>query len=308
MCSTPLSSTQGELRLRPQVFDLPAMLALLVEAAQPSAAERGLRLETDFSDRLPATVMLDSLRLRQVVTNLLSNAMKYTPSGRVSLMVRLDSAAAGAAQLRIEVSDTGVGIEPERLERLFMPYAAAAGGAVATASSSGLGPSICRLVELMRGQLHITSQIGRGTRAVVLVPLQANLLPAEHELVLLCDDDDTSRLLLTHMLASRGFRVAEARSAEEALERWQQGGVGTLITDLNMHGMQGEELIAHIRAAEPADAPHTRIVVCSGNPVPDQTGPSRPLYDAYPSKPVDVGVLTETLRAFGLQAAEPATA
>lgn len=95
---------------------------------------------------------------------------------------------------------------------------------------------------------------------------------------------------------------------KEALQRWQQGGVGTLITDLNMHGMQGEELIAHIREAEPADAPHTRIVVCSGNPVPNQTGLSRPLYDAYLIKPVDVGVLTETLRAFGLQAAEPATA
>jgi len=291
---------QGEVRIRPQAFALRDLTVELADGLQAWAAEKGLQFEVSLDESAPAVVILDPVRLRQVATNLLSNALKYTAQGRVSMRVGTVTVE-GRPCLRLLVEDTGEGIAPERIEHLFTPYAAGDRAGPVRGGSTGLGLSVCRrLVDLMGGRLSLSSTPGKGTRVEVELPLPPEREPAAPGVVLVCDDDDTSRLLLAQMLASRGFAVHECGSGEAALQRWREGGVPSVITDLDMHGLSGLELIQQLRAEEPEA--RTRVVVCSGSLVPESAmDGSAPLHDAYLAKPVEVELLVQTLAAVGVR-------
>ena len=293
----------GRLELRPQNFDLHALVAQVADAQAGAAAAKGLVLGRSIADGVPSTVHADPLRLKQVLTNLLNNAVKYTRRGEVQLSLSCDTLPDGQPALRFVVRDTGDGIAPELQHRLFEPFATGASGPDADTPSTGLGLSICqRLVALMHGQLTLNSTPGQGTEVVVQVPL---LRPAGTRLprdgvVMVCDDDPVSRLLMAQILARSGLEVITVGGGEEALARWRQGGVRLLVTDLSMPGLDGQALIDTLRAEEAAQArtERTAIVVCSGNPAPIEEGP--PPYDAFISKPVDMNTLRDTLDALGI--------
>lgn len=291
---------QGEVRIRPQAFALRDLTVELADGLRAWAAEKSLQFEVSLSESAPPVVILDPVRLRQIATNLLSNALKYTSQGRVAMHV--DSAAIeGRPWLRLVIEDTGEGIAPERIEHLFKPYAGGDRSNAVREGSTGLGLSVCRrLVDLMGGRLSLSSTPGEGTRVQVELPLPPPREPARPGVVLVCDDDDTSRLLLAQMLVSRGFEVQECGSGEVALQRWRQGDVPAVITDLDMQGLSGLELIQHLRTEEPEA--RTRVLVCSGSLVPEAAlDGSAPLHDAYLSKPVEVDLLVQTLAAVGVR-------
>jgi two-component system sensor histidine kinase EvgS len=288
----------GELTLRPQDFDLHALLATLAQAFDAEARAKGLAFALQRSPDLPALVHGDPLRLKQLLTNLLSNAIKYTPQGRVALAVRQDGGT-----LVAEVDDTGIGISPAQRERLFNPYATLDDPAapLAPQGSSGLGLVISqRLAALMGGELELVSASGRGTRVTLRLPLHgqagaagAPLTP--QDLVLVCDDDPTSRMLLDHMLRARGLRVETVADGQAALARWRQGGVRALVTDLDMGGLGGMALMQQLRQDEArGTAPRTRVVVCSGSPVPDRS-PGPVPWDRFITKPVHLALLLQAL-------------
>jgi two-component system, NarL family, sensor histidine kinase EvgS len=273
---------------------------------------RGLTFTADIADDVPDAVQADPLRFKQVLMNLLSNAAKYTPAGEVKLQVSRRAAdALGPQRIHCSVRDTGVGIGAAEQQQIFEPFVTVdAGSSVDTdadtatgSGSSGLGLSICRrLVELMGGQIELDSALGQGTTVQFWVPL---VIPrelaaqplADGDVLLLCDDDAVSRLLMSEALARLGYKVVQAASGEEALARWRLGDVRVLITDINMPGLDGTQLIAAVRSAEVGGARRTGIVICSGDPPPAQIDPgSAPLCDCYVSKPVNVATLNETLR------------
>jgi two-component system sensor histidine kinase EvgS len=166
--------------------------------------------------------------------------------------------------------------------------------------------SVCRrLVTLMQGTIALDSAPGRGTSVVVTVPLlrPAGTGLAAGSVVLVCDDDPVSRLLMAEILATRGLQVVQVGDAAAALSRWRQGDVRLLVTDLTMPGESGEALVASLRAEEAAQGrrERTAVVVCSGNPAPTQSSPSS--CDAFIAKPVDIETLFDTLEALGLQPA-----
>lgn len=325
------------LRLRPQDFDLPALLRTLADSAAVHARAKALDFASHVDASLPAQVHLDALRLRQVVMNLLSNAFKYTPAGRVELvaMRRDPTTPGGPPLLAVTVSDNGPGIAPALRERLFTPFATAPGAVTPGEGSSGLGLAISRqLAGLMGGRLDLVSAPGEGTRVTLVVPLvvprgvplvaphqpAADASPAflagpaheaapattRHGVLVVCDDDTTSRLLLAHLLRDRGYTVEEADRAELALQRCAQGGVAAVVTDLEMPGLGGLGLLQALRRQQAAGRDTPALVVCSGDPV-DLPGArdTAHLADARLVKPVDLQALLQTLTRLGVPPPQP---
>jgi two-component system sensor histidine kinase EvgS len=300
-------SGQEALQLRPRTFNLHQLLEDLSRAWRTAARTRGLRLELQIAPGVPRTIDHDPLRLKQVLTNLLSNACKYTLHGSVTLSAERAPDSDGRGALRLVVADTGIGISQAEQARLFQPFVTLddprAGDAGST--SSGLGLAVSRrIAELMGGTLDLHSSVRSGTRATLLLPLPADTAPVPRGpgTVVVCDDDDTSRLLLAHMLRRQGFDTCETGDSAEALALWRRGGVRVLVSDLDMPGMSGLDLIRTLRSEE-SDGRDERIViiVCSGSPVPAADDAScAGLYDAYLVKPVAVTTLTDTLKRLGV--------
>jgi two-component system, NarL family, sensor histidine kinase EvgS len=315
----------GAMQLRPCSFALAELVEELRETWAAAASAKGLVLQLECAPALPTTLVNDPLRLKQVLTNLLSNACKYTERGHIGLRVALD--ANDPTRLCFQVSDTGPGIDTASQQRLFKPFATLErqGGAELREGSSGLGLLICRhIAELMGGEIVLSSDVGRGSVFTLRVPLTLALSAnaaaasagdgpaaapavsaAERKTgrIVVCDDDPTSRMLTAQMLRLRGFRVVEAPDGNTALACCEEGGVAALVTDLDMPGMPGRELIRRLREAEQGGAPRTAVIVCSGSPVPPQNLREQALlHDAYLLKPVQLETLVTTLGELGVVA------
>ncbi|WP_158218856.1 ATP-binding protein [Roseateles aquatilis] len=300
----------GELRIKPQVFALQPWLQQLADAARQWAERKRLGFELVVEPGLPHLVMMDPLRMRQVAMNLLSNAVKYTDRGSIRLEASTRAGRTGERALVLTIVDSGRGIAPEQLEKVFTPFAGADPQGVVPEGSSGLGLSICRhLAALMQGEVSLRSELGQGTAAEFELPLRLVAAGAEEPLakgVLVCDDDDVSRLLMSQMLAAHGFDVEEARDGHEALERLRRGGIGLLVTDLRMAGMDGSELVQAIADLQQPGVARPRIVVCSGDAQVEDVGPLA--FDAFLTKPVMMSVLLDTLAAIGFGRAAASSA
>ncbi len=293
----------GVIELRPQDFDLRGLLQQVRDAHAGALAAKQLAFECVVSDDVPRLVYLDPLRLRQVLTNLLGNATRYTLAGTVVLEVSRVAHNDGPMGLQFLIRDTGPGIAPERRAQLFEPF-----GTEPTAKgSTGLGLSICRrLVQAMGGTLALESQPGQGTTVRVSLPTSLRAKPQRvlrHSgSVLLCDDDPVSRMLMAELLSAAGYPLTEVTDGQAALERWRRGDVRLLITDLTMPRLDGSRLIEAIRSEESESSEHTAIVVCSGNPAPlADTNHGSPLHDAFLSKPTELRTLIDTLAALGIR-------
>ena len=300
------------LRLRPCVFDLHVLLSDLAAAWRAAAQRKGLAFDLDIAPDVPRTLQSDPSRLKQVLVNLLSNACKYTEQGTLTLHVeRLPS-----DDLRLTVIDTGIGISAADQVRLFSPFVTLNDPGLITGQpgSTGLGLATCRrIAALLGGRMQLQSHLGQGSEFSLLLPLGACLTAARMPLaapqaategsILVCDDDDTSRLLMVSMLQRRGFDTQDSGTAVQALELWRNGGVRALVTDLELPGMGGLDLIRQLRREEAVQGRHTSVIVASGRPAPaveDALDPG--LYDAYLVKPVDMDALTDTLNQLGVRA------
>jgi two-component system, NarL family, sensor histidine kinase EvgS len=316
----------GRVELRPEQFNVQALFQQVADSQARLIAEKGLSLQVEVASDVPRIVSADPLRLKQVLVNILNNACKYTEQGHIHFSLRTQPAPDGGAGLRFVVQDTGVGMTAATQERLFEPFASAPSTPLREdLRSSGLGLAHCkRLLALMNGRLAVDTVAGRGTSVTVDVPAAAvatSVAAASRRLrrhgdILVCDDDPVSCILMSEMLRLAGYSVTSVHSAEDALARWRVGGVRLLITDLNMPGMGGEALMAHIRADEAAQPStsaaqtHTQtptqaqertgLVVCSGDPAPTSADPSA-LHDAFIRKPVDMSTLVDTLRSLDVQ-------
>ncbi|WP_169517185.1 sensor histidine kinase [Azohydromonas australica] len=163
----------GEFKLKAVRFELAPLLQEVCALVRPQADAKGLELRLDAAPGLPAQLMGDPLRLKQVLINLAGNAVKFTPSGSVVLSVRQTSCEGAQAMLRFEVTDTGIGIAPEQQARIFEPFTQADGSTTRRFGGAGLGLSIVRrLVDVMGGALSVQSQSGRGSVFSVELPLR----------------------------------------------------------------------------------------------------------------------------------------
>ncbi|MEK8051730.1 transporter substrate-binding domain-containing protein [Ideonella sp. DXS22W] len=315
----------GRLTLHPAPLDLSALMAQLVDNHRLAAESRGLRLGLQIDPAVPRRVLADGLRLRQLLVNLIGNAVKYTPRGEVQVSAQCHASVDGRDdRLLITVRDTGVGIRVERQHALFEPFGTLHAPAEAPPEgSTGLGLAICkRLVEAMQGVIALDSEPGRGTTVTVNLPLpppapepppaQAPSGPAAPSpgpdapasapgagrVVLLVDDDPVSRLLMGELLRGEGLQVAEAADTQSAFLRWQRGDVAAVISDHHMPDGTGLALMQRIVQEAPAGQ-RPRLVLCSGSPPTVDMAPLSGL-DATLRKPVTAQALRALLRELGL--------
>jgi len=162
----------GGLQLRPQDTDLRALVTEVLTAQRRNAKAKGLGFDLAFDSAVPARICIDPQRVKQLLTQLLSNAVAFTHAGRVGLRVALSTRVVGRPALMLQVSDTGLGISAEDQKRLFEPFAVLAGNA-GQVKGSGLGLPMCRrLVELMGGRISVHSEPGVGSRFSLRLPLR----------------------------------------------------------------------------------------------------------------------------------------
>ncbi|WP_223256841.1 MULTISPECIES: transporter substrate-binding domain-containing protein [Enterobacterales] len=251
----------GRLELSPEWVRTTELLTPVVRIFEGLARQKNLRLRCSLPAVLPYEVFIDPLRIRQVISNLVGNAVKFTEKGGVDIdMDLLPGAESEHALLKISVQDTGKGISPLELKDIFEPWVQAQNGAIQ--GGSGLGLAICaQLIQMMGGEISMTSQLDQGTKVTFTVPVEQNmarpLLQPTPEMepsrnlvalrILAVDDHPANRLLLKRQLALLGHQVTEARDGNEGWSLWQSELYEIVITDCSMPGMDGLALTRLIR-------------------------------------------------------------
>jgi hypothetical protein len=219
----------GRMALEPQPDDLAALVRDVTGGFALFAAERGNMLTFQQHGPVPACLRLDAMRVRQIVANLISNALKFTEGGRIAVLLAARRRPAGDpwCEVQITVSDDGIGITPEQQRRLFEPYAQFATGSASRFGGIGLGLAICkRLAESMAGSIRIRSEWRKGTSATVRLMLGvcgfegAGTPDRRPPRVLIACCDRVQQVLLTTTLRRVGLDADLAVDAGEALERW----------------------------------------------------------------------------------------
>ena len=236
-------------------------------------SDKGLKYNIDISPEIPEGIFIDGSRLRQVIINLLGNAVKFTDKGTIGLKVYLENQASLShkegnkeykADLIIEVSDTGIGISKEVQETIFEPFVQAQGQSNKKYGGTGLGLAISmRMVQLMNGSIKLFSEPGRGSTFRITIPdvyflknyqskeSDAIINPSEivfrHTRIVVVDDVESNRKYLVDAMKNADFEIIEAENGEEALEVIQKNKPDLVITDILMDGIDGFELLKSIK-------------------------------------------------------------
>jgi hypothetical protein len=295
----------GKFDISPIDNDLSHLLRRLEKLWAPRAMEKGLELRLDIDPALSTFLRFDPVRVRQCVSNLVSNAIKFTETGSITVSVTAVPVEDGAFEVRISIADTGMGMNAETREKLFAPFTQADSSTSRRFGGTGLGLSISRkLAQLMDGDITVESEEGKGStfrlsfraapgRRTEEAPANADVAHtggvrwAKGLSVLLVDDHALNRKVARLFLEPIGISIVEAENGEEALRFLQTQPFDLVLLDMHMPVMDGAETLRHIRAHEPhiRDIPVIALTA-------DSLGPNKARYaalgaDGYVGKPID---------------------
>ena len=306
----------GKLQIQNVEFILDDFLADVREVFSKVASDKGLDLSFQADERLPRILIGDEARLRQVLFNLLGNAIKFSERGRVALTVELDSTPVSDGILaRFEVSDTGIGISPSLIKNIFEPFTQAESSYVRRFQGAGLGLSIVhRLVNLMGGSIEIASSEGEGSTFTFILPLKypASEVTSISERVaerssyginpntgglrvLLAEDDVMSLNTGARMLEKSGYNVATAADGQQAIKLLAEQDFDLILMDIQMPIMDGVEATKLIRASGASHADIPIIAMTAYAMTGDKETFLAAGMDDYISKPVDKAALVEVI-------------
>lgn len=262
----------GKVELNPVDFSPQTCLSGVVGLLRAQATAKGLTLDMVAPD-LPAQVHADDARLRQVLLNVIGNAIKFTETGGVRIAARV-SPRAGGHDLRITVQDSGIGIPANRLSHIFDPFAQADADTTRRFGGTGLGLSIsCRLMEAMGGTIQVSSSPGRGSCFTINLPVgtaQGDMAPAvqpppqpDGMTVLVAEDNRTNRLLIRKYLQDTPIRLHFAHDGKQAVQMMKTHRPEVIFMDMSMPNMDGLTATRHIRAT-PGPQPHIVALTANG--------------------------------------------
>ncbi len=298
----------GVLDLVDEPFAPGALAESCVEIIRDLAASKGLALDVAIAPSLPAAVTGDRSRLRQVLLNLLNNAIKFTPAGSVALSVTSESEDGGGVRLRFAVTDSGIGIPADAQARLFERFYQVAGPIGRDTGGTGLGLAICkRLVEAMGGEIGFESEVGRGSTFHFAVSLPVAALPADEAergavvgarrcgRLLLVEDVDVNQELAKAVLEVAGHRVDVVADGAAAVRAVAENAYDLVLMDVHMPGMDGLTATRLIRQS-PGPASRVPIIALTANVLPEQIASFRSAgVDGHIGKPFDYEELCATV-------------
>lgn len=308
----------GKLLLDEVEFDLAELLQKLVRTLSPGSEEKGLRLAVNIDTRLPRNVVGDPMRLRQVLLNLLGNAIKFTPAGRVEL----SATRADAEQILFSVSDTGVGIAENQQHRIFECFVQADEGTARKFGGTGLGLAISdRLVRLMGGTIQVKSTVGVGSTFSFCISLpvarrahelareqcstaereaprgKAANSPAQALHVLVAEDNRVNQRLAQAILEKAGHQVTIVNDGLEAVAACDRQRFDVVLMDVQMPGMDGLEAATAIRQAEQGRR-RVPVIALTAHAMPgDRERCLEAGMDDYITKPINVKQMIARLAA-----------
>jgi len=308
----------GRLELDCFEFDLRDSIALAIKTLALRAHQNGLELTCDIRPEVPQRVVGDLSRLRQIIINLVGNAIKFTEHGEVGLRIAVDSKTPDELRLHFVIADTGVGIAPEKQKLIFEAFSQADGSTARKFGGTGLGLTISsRLVELMDGKIwvestlghgssfHFTATLGEGKEVVTTLPAPAYLAGRR---ALVVDDNATNGRILDEMLRRCGMRPTVVDGGIAALEclKQAQSPFAVILTDLNMPDMDGFTLVEQLRLPQ-GPAAQTKVIMLTSAGQPGEVARCQALgVAAYLTKPVSQAELFEAVaRVLNISGAQP---
>lgn len=310
----------GSLTLRQTAFSPVKLLREVASIYEKPAEDKGLNLEIHAAANLPTALVGDPLRLKQVLINLVGNAVKFTSQGGVKITVsRLQDSPAGP-RLRFEVADSGIGMSQETQQKIFSPFTQADASTSRVHGGSGLGLAICRrLSELMGGSIRVESSLGHGSCFIVELPFgcynRQDFAEMPEELpvttgsglkplrILLVEDQEVNRTFVQRLLERLGHIITPAVDGLMALELLERDEFDVMLLDIQMPGMGGEEVLARLLEEEQTTGIHLPTIALTAHAL---TGDREKLiasgFDGYVSKPVQMDqLLAEMERIVGMK-------
>ena len=310
----------GVQKLDRDVVPLPEFLGALVAMVRVQAEAKGLRLDYAPPPNLPACVRADEKRLRQILVNLLFNAVKYTQTGAVELKVRYRGLIA-----EFEISDTGIGIVPEDLDAIFEPFNRGSSDVALSQPGTGLGLAITRvLAEVMGGDVTVSSIVGTGSvfrLRLMLAEVRDAPAPTARRraitgyagprrTILIVDDDPAQLAVLQGLLRPLGFSVYAASDGAEGIDLAARCRPDLVLLDIQMRGLTGWEVAKRLRALDDGD--RTKILLVSANAHEFAVGgDGAAAHDGFVLKPVELDSLLDAIAAqlgIAWQSDDPAAA
>ncbi len=307
----------GQVTMQPINFDPARTLQLVRRLLEVKAREKNIDLVLEIPRSFPTQVEADEVRLRQILLNLLGNAIKFTPSGTIHIRATADPCDSGnAAQvLRFEIADNGPGLSAEAISRLFQPFVQADESVQVRHGGTGLGLYVSkRLAELMGGSVSVTSIPGKGATfsfsinvragsSVPTLPLTAfdptiadDELAARHPLsILIADDDTISRQLLQRLLAKFGYASSAHPDGRALLNAWEASPTEVIFTDLQMPHLGGMEITRSIRKSESGDQTTWLVALTANAMLGERERILQAGFDDYLTKPISPTALHQAL-------------
>ncbi len=306
----------GKIELADEAFELLPVLRSVHSITDVEAAEKGLNLTVDFSDNLPRVVIGDAVRLAQILINLLTNAVKFTPQGgRVHLQAyKTASMPDGFDELEFIVSDTGIGITDEQQKVLFRKFEQADRGVSREYGGAGLGLAISKsFAELMRGDIDVSSAPDEGSSFILRVCLlrgtsemlypsppgeQQSHISFEGKRALLVEDIEINREIVIAMLQETGLQIDEAENGQRALEivSAAPGAYDIIFMDIHMPKKDGYTATKDIRALDSQNAQNIPIIAMTANAFPEDVQKCLDVgMNGHIAKPIDYDMLIQTI-------------
>jgi signal transduction histidine kinase/BarA-like signal transduction histidine kinase len=302
----------GLIELEQAEFSLEHAISNVIKTQQSVISDKQLALIFDSAADVPTTVLGDQLRFKQILLNLLGNAIKFTDQGGISIYLSLESRLDESVIIHISVADTGIGMGVEQIEKIFGAFTQADSSTTRKYGGTGLGLNICRkLVELMGGSIQAESTPGAGSIFHLFLPFEICSqpetkldLPADHCLwdgpqfsILVVEDNQVNQKLICSILRKMGHEVVHSNDGALALETWRNGHFDCILMDIQMPVMDGEEALQQIRAEEAATKGHIPIIALTAHALKgDRERFLAEGFDGYLAKPLRIEELTAELR------------
>ena len=307
----------GKFTLASESFSLQAAMNAVESIIRQRCSEKNIDLVTNIHSLPPIKVMGDSLRLKQVLINLLGNSVKFTEPGKdIHLMFDVAEESEHSLTIHFKVIDHGIGMTPDQIERLFTPFEQAASNTASRFGGTGLGLAISQnLIKMMGGDIVVTSTFGSGSTFSFILTLEKALKKAHHEPalsstpirldltgkhLLLCEDIMINRVILIELLKETGIAIEEAEDGIDALELFEnspEGYYDLIFMDIQMPRMGGYETASRIRSSNRQDALTVPIVALTANAYQEDIDMALEAgMNEHLAKPVDIEAMKQVLQ------------